>query len=697
MKFILYFICLFLCLIGSSPVWGQVLNIPDPNFKNALLNTACVDNNGDNQFETDADFNNNGEIEASEALNVSSLNVSNQQIASLVGIEHFKNLGTLNCAYNNLTTLELIDFPYLYNVFVPFNQLTSLNIERDTNLYYLFCYDNQLTTDSMNLKDLTHLESMNCSNNLLTSLNIEDLLGLKELFCTDNQINHLFLKNGNPQPWNIVFLNNPNLSYICCDDWQINLLQNKANQYGLTNCSINTYCTFVPGGKYYNLQVLSQLDSDNNGCDANDAPLPNLAYKLSNSNSSGVFIADEIGSFVIPLQAGGHFVTPILAYPNYFAVSPDSVQITFPGVSDTLTQIFCIAPNGIHHDVEMVLLPNTAARPGFDATYSLVYTNKGTETENASIDFVFDDERLDFVNADPSPGNQNTGLLTWSFSDLKPFESRKITLTLHCNSPAEIPSVNAGDTLVFKTYVNDIPNEETPNDNTFTLNQTVVGSFDPNDKTCLEGNTIPLKQVGEYVHYLIRFENTGTFQAENIVVKDIIDTVVYNLSSLQITDASHSVGIRTVNNNQVEFIFEGINLPFTEPGKYGYVAFKIKTKPTLIVGNQLTNKAEIYFDFNLPIVTNVSTTTVVPNPIVSTQHPKQDFILHLSPNPATDFVALQMGLEVVKIEIFDVWGRIVMQPKVQNGQIDIATLQPGVYWVKVQGKEGEASRILMKK
>jgi len=51
---------------------------------------------------------------------------------------------------------------------------------------------------------------------------------------------------------------------------------------------------------------------------------------------------------------------------------------------------------------------------------------------------------------------------------------------------------------------------------------------------------------------------------------------------------------------------------------------------------------------------NVSTTTVMSNPIVSTLHSKQDFILHLSPNPATDFVALQISLEIDKIEIFDV-------------------------------------------
>jgi uncharacterized repeat protein (TIGR01451 family) len=28
--------------------------------------------------------------------------------------------------------------------------------------------------------------------------------------------------------------------------------------------------------------------------------------------------------------------------------------------------------------------------------------------------------------------------------------------------------------------------------------------------------------IGKYVHYIIRFENTGTFAAENIVVKELL-------------------------------------------------------------------------------------------------------------------------------------------------------------------------------
>ena len=174
----------------------------------------------------------------------------------------------------------------------------------------------------------------------------------------------------------------------------------------------------------------------------------------------------------------------------------------------------------------------------------------------------------------------------------------------------ETPAVNGGDILNYAANIVGLNTDETPDDNTFGLNQTVVNSFDPNDKTCLEGNTINPSMIGKYVHYKIRFENTGTFPAQNVVIKDLIDTTKFDLSTLQMTDASHNCFTRINNTNKVEFIFESINLPFDDANNDGYVVFKIKTKPTLTVNSTISNVANIYFDYNFPIVTNTATTTI---------------------------------------------------------------------------------------
>ncbi len=60
-------ISIFLLLFFTVSSHAQIVNIPDANFKNALVNTNCVDIDGDGIGDIDADTNNDGEIQVSEA------------------------------------------------------------------------------------------------------------------------------------------------------------------------------------------------------------------------------------------------------------------------------------------------------------------------------------------------------------------------------------------------------------------------------------------------------------------------------------------------------------------------------------------------------------------------------------------------------------------------------------------------------
>ncbi|WP_321538784.1 DUF7619 domain-containing protein [Flavobacterium piscinae] len=118
---------------------------------------------------------------------------------------------------------------------------------------------------------------------------------------------------------------------------------------------------------------------------------------------------------------------------------------------------------------------------------------------------------MDLVSSFPIVDGSGTNSLNWNFTDFNPFETREIDLLFNINSPMETPPVNGGDELGFAAIILPIENDELPMDNHSQIKVTVVNSYDPNDKTCLEGNTISPEMVGEYVHYIIRFENTGTF------------------------------------------------------------------------------------------------------------------------------------------------------------------------------------------
>ncbi|HOZ80556.1 MAG TPA: hypothetical protein PLY34_21365, partial [Ferruginibacter sp.] len=76
--------------------------------------------------------------------------------------------------------------------------------------------------------------------------------------------------------------------------------------------------------------------------------------------------------------------------------------------------------------------------------------------------------------------------------------------------------------------------------------------------------------------------------------------------------SSHTADVK-LSNNKLEFFYPNINLPYKaidEPGSNGWVAFKIKPKPSVVIGDSLNNRAAIYFDFNLPVITNTATTIV---------------------------------------------------------------------------------------
>ncbi len=115
---------IFLCL--SS--FGQVINFSDSNFKNALVNTKCVDLDGDGFRDADADLNNDGEIEIMEALVPEFLYLNSNFIKNLSGIEHFSNLKTLSCSSNQIDSLNINSLKKLTYLYCSQNKIKNLNI-----------------------------------------------------------------------------------------------------------------------------------------------------------------------------------------------------------------------------------------------------------------------------------------------------------------------------------------------------------------------------------------------------------------------------------------------------------------------------------------------------------------------------------------------------------------------------------------
>ncbi len=471
----------------TSSLYSQIINIPDANFKAKLLqsdNGVGIAYGVGGSFKIDA--NNNGEIEMSEVLPVLHLKIQGSNISDLTGIEYFINLNELRCEVNSLTELDVTMLPLMRTLGVYNNNLTDLNIVGLSNLESLYASGNSLTSidltglsslssfdiydneiSSIDFSDAPNIHFIRCYNNLLTTLDVSAILELLTMDCSNNQLETLNIKNGFSE-FAINFSGNENLQFICADDLQIMSVQDKINEYGYTNCFTNSLCTFVEGEEFYTISGNVSYDEDANGCDSDDVDYPELMFSLSDGTNSGTAFADALGNYTYSLQAGMYTFTPIIENPTYFNISPTSININFPEEANANIRDFCVIANGVYPDLRIVM---TGEDSGYDrfASYSIVFTNIGTMTQSGTIGLTFDDNMAVFNSSVPNISSQTGNEISWDFSDLRPFESRKIEFIMDLTL---VESNSNGEILVsYLASINSSLTDTTPINNIYQLSQ----------------------------------------------------------------------------------------------------------------------------------------------------------------------------------------------------------------------------------
>lgn len=633
------------------------------------------------------------------------VDLSHNQLTSLTINNTYMDF--FDVSHNNLSSIQVIGTPIAsYNADFGNNQFLHLDLSQ-----WYFDYDNSdlVVGGNDNLESFhfgvsqptrIYFSSVNSTSlDFDNYMNHSDCNGLNPFvnISASPNLANVFFKNGyNHQnttcdeggnifqltPFTLNISSCPNLSFICVDEGEINFFQSRINQLGLQNqVQVNSYCSFTPGGTYYTINGNTQYDFNANGCDAGDFNVPYQEFTITNGSETGTIISDASGNYMINVGPGTHTITPVLENSAGFTISPANVSVNFPTQSSPLSQNFCLSAGATIHDFDITLIPLNPAVPGFDANYKIVYKNTGNTIDSGTIMLNFPDATLDFVSTSISPTTNSGGTLSWSFTDLMPFEIRTINLTFNLNSPMETPPLNGNDVLSYATSISET-DAAIPYLNTHSLNQTVVNSFDPNDKICLEGESLSNDFIGNYVSYRIRFENTGTFPAQNIVVKDIIDTTKFDISTLTPITGSHNFFTR-INGNTAEFIFENINLPFEDATNDGYVVFKIKLLPGVIQGVTFSNQASIFFDYNFPIVTNTASSVIG---VLGQNDFEVDKLFTIYPVPVQNLLHIESSenLEVRAIEIYNNLGQLVQKEIGNRQSIDVSGLAKGIYYLKIQ-------------
>ena len=240
------------CENNTNTVTTDFVLFEDANFK-----AYCV-----GRYDTDGD----GEISMEEAEYITAITINSKDVASLKGIEHFKNLDTLECSliWNSysMDSDGIRHFYYDKNEEV-FSKLTSIDVSHNTKLKYLDCNSNQLNT--LDVSNNKELKSLRCDFNQLTTLDVSNNTALRQLYCESNKLTALNVSN------------NTALTSLECNDNQLTTLD-VSNNTSLHNL----YCS---GNRLTALDVshnisLTALQCDDNQLTALDVslniPLRNL-------------------------------------------------------------------------------------------------------------------------------------------------------------------------------------------------------------------------------------------------------------------------------------------------------------------------------------------------------------------------------------------------------------------------------------
>ncbi|WP_196894362.1 BspA family leucine-rich repeat surface protein [Aureivirga marina] len=429
-------------------------------------------------------------------------------------------------------------------------------------------------------------------------------------------------------------------------------------------------------------------DINDNGCDENDIPVNNLQVNANENNF--VFGTTAINGTYNLNVSEGTFDINILDNSGYFNIEQNTSSVTLNESNPAENIDFCITANQSVKDLKTSIIALTEARPGFTAKYQLIVQNIGTEIiENVITNFNYDIEKISFVSSDPIENNASESSLTYEIGTMNPLESKIIEIQMEVFTP---PTVNGDDILSFNANSTPVENDENPEDNGYKLDQVVVNSYDPNDKRVMQGEEINLDEVGEYLDYIVRFQNTGTASAINVRILDVLDEKL-DIQTLIPISASHDYSVQ-INGNEVEFIFNNIDLAaeiVNEPESHGYIAFKIKPKNDLDLGDIILGTANIYFDFNLPIVTNTVQTKVVELLSVS-EFLNEEF--KIFPNPVNNILKIEFdkNVNIEKLSIIDNKGMIISKFNHNQNIIDVSNLNSGIYFIQITTKKGVYSK-----
>lgn len=468
--------------------------------------------------------------------------------------------------------------------------------------------------------------------------------------------------------------------------------------YSVTVIANQTSCGYNFAVQYTSVTIEGNVFADINLNGVFDAGEPGIPYQLVNIGLYSAY-TNTNGHYSLFIPAGIYSVqyAPQGAYSSYSLTTAGSITVN----AATVGQIYGGNNFGINippgtTDLSVQLIPHTTVTPGFPAWYDIYVCNNGIIPVAANLVMIYD-QNLTFDNAYPVQTTHNAGTqtLTWNLPIILPGDCQLIWVDFSADSLLALGI----STFEFVSVSPATGTDNNLSNNTDTIHQIVVGSWDPNNKLSVKtNNNDPNKQFVSSVNpdqeitYTVNFQNTGSANAVNVVVIDQLSADL-NANSFQLMATSHTCNVvRT--GNQVVYTFSNIMLPDSgtnQIGSHGFIAFKANANSGLAAGTIISDNASIYFDLNQPVITG-NTHIVMIDPLTVGELPSTGYAIHVYPNPVKEFAVIDYAISStssVKLEIMDINGKICEKLVDKNHAAGNYTvnwtnnLSAGTYFVKL--------------
>lgn len=261
-----------LCVCIAAISYGQIVQIPDANFKNALLNhDPVIDLNGD------------GEIQVSEAEAFTDwMYVANRGIQDLTGIAAFTNLTHLSAGDNYISEVDLSQNLALELIGLSFNELTTVDLSNNMNLKTIWM--DYAGISEIIFPDNQMLEDIRIRYNNLSSIDLStNNPNLKLLLISFNDFDAF-----DPSPWptltNFENAGNPMTNIDLSGNLNLKYLILSHNNLTITDLDLRDFTELV---------AVALTESPNlERLDVSNSPNLNALYAESTSNLVAINIAN---------------------------------------------------------------------------------------------------------------------------------------------------------------------------------------------------------------------------------------------------------------------------------------------------------------------------------------------------------------------------------------------------------------------